>query len=118
MSIEEKQDYTLDEPNKIYILGSQGVGKTTLFNLFFDKPFDESIKKSQTGIVKAKYQYNKKEFTFKDLTDDENYTCTKIMKNDLEDVILVIVIFSLDDKSTFEHAQALISFINNNLINN
>ena len=118
MTFEQKQDYTLDEPNKIYILGSQGVGKTTLFNLFFDKPFDESIKKSQTGIVKAKYQYNKKEFTFKDLTDDEDYTCTKIMKNDLEDVILVIVIFSLDDKSTFEHAQALISFINNNLINN
>ena len=118
MSTEQKQDYTLDEPNKIYILGSQGVGKTTLFNLFFDKPFDESIKKSQTGIVKAKYIYNKKEFTFKDLTDDENYTCTKIMKNDLEDVVLAIVIFSLDDKKSFEHAQALISFINNNLINN
>ena len=118
MSVEQKQDYTLDEPNKIYILGSQGVGKTTLFNLFFDKPFDESIKKSQTGIVKAKYIYNKKEFTFKDLTDDENYTCTKIMKNELEDVVLAIVMFSLDDKNSFEYAKTLINFINNNIINN
>lgn len=118
MTKEDHSAYSLDEPNKIYILGSRNVGKTTLFNLFFDKPFDESIQKSEVGIVNAKYTYNKKVYTFKDLTDDDNYTCTKIMKNELEDVLLVIVIFSLDDEESFKYAQGLISFINNNLINN
>ena len=116
-----KQDnsaYSLDEPNKIYILGSRSVGKTTLFNLFFNKPFDENIRKSEVGIINSKYIYNKKEFTLKDLTDDENYSCTKIMKNELEDVLLVIVLFSLDDQESYKYAQGLISFINNNLINN
>ena len=30
-----KEDYKVDEENKIYIVGERGVGKTSFFNLFF-----------------------------------------------------------------------------------
>lgn len=36
----------------------------------------------------------------------------------MEDVILVFILFSLDDKDSFEYAKTLIEFIKRNLINN
>ena len=112
------KDYHVDEQNKIYILGGKGVGKTTFFHLLFSDKFDESITTSEPGIIKSNYKKGNKEFTIKDLSDDENFTTTNILKNELEDVILIFILFSLNDKKTFEYAKTLVQFIKNNLIDN
>ena len=112
------KDFHVDEQNKIYILGGKGVGKTTFFHLLFSDKFDPSIAPSEPGIIKSNFKNGNKQFTIKDLSDDENFTTTNILKNELEDVILIFVLFSLDDKKTFEYAKTLIQFIKNNLIDN
>ena len=111
-------NYITNEQNKIYILGGRGVGKTSLFNLIFSGKFDEKIPPSDKGIVKSNLQMGKKIFTIKDLTDDENFDVTKNLKNELESVILILVLFSLNDRESFEYAKTLVEFIKHNLINN
>ena len=112
------KEFHIDEQNKIYILGGKGVGKTTFFHLLFSDKFNEEIAPSEPGIINSNFKKGKKEFTIKDLSDDENFTTTNILKNELEDVILIFVLFSLDDKKTFDYAKTLIQFIKNNLIDN
>ena len=113
-----KEFLNTGEQNKIYILGGKGVGKTNLFHLIFSGQFNEKMDPSQPGIIKANYKRGNKEFTIKELTDDENFSTTKILKNELEEVILIFVVFAIDDKRSFEYAKTLIQFIKNNLINN
>ncbi len=110
--------YDSGEQNKIYILGGRGVGKTSFFRLLFDEGFDEKVLPSEKGISKSNLKSGNKIFTIKDLTDNENFETTKFFKNELEDVILVFILFSLDDKDSFEYAKTLIEFIKKNLINN
>ena len=73
---------------------------------------------SENGIKKLNLQKGNKVFTIKELTDDENFSVTNIFKNELEDVILVFLIFALNDKNSFEEAKTMIKFITNNLTNN
>ena len=113
-----KEDFKVDEQNKIYIIGGRGVGKTTFLYRILNGQFKNDIPQSQIGIMKSQYKIGSKEFTIKDLTDDENFTSTNVLKNELEDVLLIFVLFSLDDKNTFEYAKTLIEFIKHNLINN
>ena len=117
MNNKDKHDYTVDEQNKIYILGGRGVGKTSFFHLLFSKKFKEE-QPSKTGIIIGNYRKGRQRFTIKELTDDENFSKTKFLKNELEDVILIFILFSIDDKSSYDHAKLLIQFIKNNLINN
>jgi GTPase SAR1 family protein len=118
MENNNKEDYKVDEQNKIYIVGGRGVGKTTFLYQIHSGTFNDSLPPSEIGIAVSQYKIGNKEFTIKDLTDDENFSKTNILKNELEDVILIFVLFALDDKDSFEHAKNLIQFIKNNLINN
>ena len=113
-----KEEFKVDEQNKIYIIGGRGVGKTTFLYRILNGQFKIDIPQSQIGIMKSQYKIGNKEFTIKDLTDDENFTSTNILKNELEDVLLIFVLFSFDDKNSFEYAKNLIQFIKHNLINN
>ena len=113
-----KEDFKVDEENKIYIIGGRGVGKTTFLHLLLSDKFYNNLNPSELGIIKSQLQRGNKYFTLKDLTDDENFSKTYILKNELEDVLLIFVLFSLDDKNSFKHAQNLIQFIKTNLINN
>ena len=113
-----QNNYDTNEQNKIYILGGRGVGKTSFLRALFSEKFDENIKPSEKGITKSNFQKDKKVFTIKDLTDDESFTVTKFLQNELEDVILIFIIFAVNDKESFEYAKTLIEFIKRNLINN
>ena len=113
-----KEDLNVDEQNKIYIIGEKSVGKTSFFHLIISEKFDENIPPSETGIFKSQYKKGRKKFTIKDLTDDENFSSTNILKNELEDVLLIFILFALNDKNSFEYAKKLIKFIKNNLIDN
>ena len=115
---ENKKEFKVDEQNKIYIVGGRRVGKTTFLYQILMGEYNKELPPSQIGIMKSQYKKGNKVFTIKELTDDENFSTTNILKNELEDVILIFVLFSLDDNNSFEYAKTLIQFIKNNLINN
>ena len=108
----------IDEPNKIYIIGGRKVGKSSLFRLLFNQPFMEKMQPSMIGITKAALSSNGKTYTVKDLTDSEQYKCTKIFINEIEDVLCVIAMFSLTDRDSFEKAKHLLTFAQSNITNN
>ena len=108
----------IDEPNKIYIIGGRKVGKSSLFRLLFNQPFMEKMQPSMIGITKAALSSNGKTYTVKDLTDSEEYKCTKIFINEIEDGLCVIAMFSLTDRDSFEKAKHLLTFAQSNITNN
>ena len=113
-----KEDYKVDEENKIYIVGGRGVGKTSFFNLIFSVKYQDKIQSSELGISKSQYKIGNKQFTIKELTDDEKFSKTNVLKDELEDVLLIFVLFAINDKNSFEYAKTLIDFIKKSLINN
>jgi len=114
----DKDNYKVDEQNRIYIIGGKGVGKTTFLYQIQSGKFQSDLSPSKRGIIKSTYKYGNKEFTLKDFTDDDNFTTTNILKNELEEALLIFVLLSVDDPKSFEYAKTLIQFIKNNLINN
>ena len=116
-TVSHKKKYETDEQNKIYIIGGNGVGKTSLFQLIFVNNTDE-VQPSEIGIVKSNYEYQDKIFTIKDLTDDEEFEYTNKLKSELEEVLIVFVLFAFNSKESLEKAKTLINFIKDNLTNN
>ena len=106
------------EENVIYILGSKGVGKTSLANILSGKEFNENEKHTKKSVKTCHYLSDNKNLTLKELTDDENFSITKNLKNILEELIAIIVIFSVDDEKSLEYAESLILFIKGNITYN
>ena len=106
------------EENVVYILGSKGVGKTSLANILSGKDFNENEIHTNKSIKTCHYQSDNKNLTLKELTDDENFSMTGNLKNCLEELIAIIVLFSVDDEKSLEYAESLILFIKSNLTYN
>ena len=104
--------------NTIYIVGRKGAGKTSLLNIILGKGYNENIKRSKIGIKTSFYKYNDKELIIKELTDDADFSNTNILKNQLEEIILILVVFAIDDEDSLEYAKSLITFINSNITYN
>ena len=108
----------INEPNKVYILGSKGVGKSSFVNQLVNKPFDEKIKSTEIGIYNQKLNLENKFFTLKEVTDDDEFKNTSIFKNDIEDILIIFIIFSLTNKDSYEHTKRLIEIIAQSVIDN
>ena len=44
--------------------------------------YRENIEQSELGISKSQYKIGNKQFTIKELTDDEKFTKTSVLKDD------------------------------------
>ena len=110
-------DYSvIEEPNKVYILGSKGVGKTSFMRKLFNFSFDEKIASTEIGIQTSRLNMENKFFTIKELTDNDDFKCTPIFKNDIEQVLIIFIIFSLTDKESCEYMKRLIEIIGHSII--
>ena len=112
-----RKDFGTNEENKIYIIGGKWGGKTSFFHLIFEDKFINDLSPSKPGIIKSEYIKGKIKFTIKDLSDDKTLRKTKILTNNLEDILLIFVMFSLIDKSSFEFSKTLIYSNKSNLHN-
>jgi len=102
----------------IYLLGASGVGKTSLINILLGREFRENETHTKKGIKSHHYQTEKNNFLIKELTDDENFSMTKNLQNSLEELMLILVMFSIDDEKSLNYAENIILFIKNNLTYN
>ena len=102
----------------IYLLGARGVGKTSLINILLGREFRENETHTKKGIKSHHYQTEKNNFLIKELTDDENFSMTKNLQNSLEELMLILVMFSIDDEKSLDYAENIILFIKNNLTYN
>ena len=104
--------------NVIYLLGAKGVGKTSLINILLGREFSEKELHTKKGIKSHHYHTENKNFLIKELTDDENFSMTKNLQNSLEELMLILVMFSIDDEKSLDYAENLILFVKNNLTYN
>ena len=104
--------------SEIYLLGARGVGKTSLINILLGREFRENETHTKKGIKSHHYQTEKNNFLIKELTDDENFSMTKNLQNSLEELMLILVMFSIDDEKSLDYAENIILFIKNNLTYN
>ena len=104
--------------NVIYLLGAKGVGKTSLINILLGREFSENELHTKKGIKSHHYHTENKNFLIKELTDDENFSMTKNLQNSLEELMLILVMFSMDDEKSLDYAENLILFVKNNLTYN
>ena len=102
----------------IYLLGARGVGKTSLINILLGREFRENETHTKKGIKSHHYQTEKNNYLIKELTDDENFSMTKNLQNSLEELMLILVMFSIDDEKSLDYAENIILFIKNNLTYN
>ena len=114
-----KSEYSIiNEPNKVYILGSKNVGKSSFVDQLFNKPFNLKIKSTEIGIQSIRLNMENKFFTLKEVTDNEEFKNTTIFKNDIEDILIIIILFSLTNKESNEHTKRLIEMIGHSVIDN
>lgn len=114
------------EPNKIYVIGDRGVGKTSLIKRFKgiiklinkilgeykeEENSNDSANEKTIGIATSKYKYGNYTITFKDLSDSPNWKFTKIIGEEIEEIKAVIAMFSLNSRSSFEYVKLLIEFL-------
>ena len=107
-----------DKPIKIILLGETGVGKTNLINVFFGQEFQEiNVSTFASICFEGKYNYKNKSYTYSmwDTAGQEKYR--SINKITLRDSKIIIIVYSIIDKHSFEEVDYWIKYVKNSLGN-
>jgi small GTP-binding protein len=100
------------EPNKIYIIGDRGVGKSSLIKrIKGEYSAEDTSGNNSLGIHSSQFIFDNCTITFKDLSDTPKWKYTKILSDEIEEVKAIIVVFALNSKKSFEHSKLLIDYL-------
>ena len=102
---------------KIILVGESGVGKTNLINAFFGFGFnDNSDSTLNSYCFDGQHKYNNKEykFTIWDTAGQEKYR--SINKMFFRDAKIILVIYSIDNRYTFEQIDFWMNHLKENII--
>ena len=91
----KEMDFQIDQPNKIYIIGDRMVGKSNIIRFLQGKSFSQKIQ-SIMGISFSYLTLNNIKFTIKEMTDNDQFKFINYYKDEIEDILLLIVVFSID----------------------
>ena len=107
-----------DEGIKIILLGESGVGKTNLMNVFFDKGFEDSPESTMASYCmesEIKYGKNSYKYFIWDTAGQEKYK--GITKMFVRNTKIVLLVYSIDNKLSFQAIDNWINFVKDNIEN-
>ena len=104
--------------NKLIFLGESNVGKTNLMRISVGKPFDShSLSTWSVSYLPKNFTYNKKKYIFNlwDTIGQETYrSLTKIF---FKNAIIVILVYDITSRKTFEELEYWYQQVKNELSN-
>ena len=98
---------------KIILLGETGVGKTNLINVFFGLKFEDQIDSTLASYCnEGKFNYNNESYT----AGQEKFRA--ISKLFIRDAQIILIVYSIINRKTFEQVNFWLNLVKENLENN
>ena len=104
---------------KIILLGETGVGKTNLINVFFGLKFEDQIDSTLASYCnEGKFNYNNESYNYAiwDTAGQEKFrTISKLF---IRDAQIILIVYSIINRKTFEQVNFWLNLVKENLENN
>ena len=104
---------------KIILLGETGVGKTNLINVFFGLKFEDQIDSTLASYCnEGKFNYNNESYNYAiwDTAGQEKFRA--ISKLFIRDAQIILIVYSIINRKTFEQVNFWLNLVKENLENN
>ena len=104
---------------KIILLGETGVGKTNLINIFFGLKFQDQIDSTLASYCnEGKFNYNNESYNYAiwDTAGQEKFRA--ISKLFIRDAQIILIVYSIINRKTFEQVNFWLNLVKENLENN
>ena len=104
---------------KIILLGETGVGKTNLINVFFGLKFEDQIDSTLASYCnEGKFNYNNESYNYAiwDTAGQEKFRA--ISKLFIRDAQIILIVYSIINRKTFEQVNFWLKFVKENVENN
>ena len=104
---------------KIILLGETGVGKTNLINVFFGLKFEDQIDSTLASYCnEGKFNYNNESYNYAiwDTAGQEKFRA--ISKLFIRDAQIILIVYSIINRKTFEQVNFWLNFVKENVENN
>ena len=100
---------------KIILLGESGVGKTNLINVFLRLQFDDfSVSTMSSNVFHGFFNYNKIKYKYYIWDTAGQEMCRAINKIFVRDAKIILLVYSIDNRHSFEEINFWINFVKNN----
>ena len=104
---------------KIILIGETGVGKTNLINAFFGLKFQDQIDSTLASYCnEGKFNYNNESYNYAvwDTAGQEKFRA--ISKLFIRDAQIILIVYSIINRKTFEQVNFWLNLVKENLENN
>ena len=104
---------------KIILLAETGVGKTNLINVFFGLKFEDQIDSTLASYCnEGKFNYNNESYNYAiwDTAGQEKFRA--ISKLFIRDAQIILIVYSIINRKTFEQVNFWLNLVKENLENN